>query len=119
MVSAAEATGLAAGGKGTGGGSGAPGALRTFREAFYACLRLHPKTRRAKKRYGCESAAVIRGTVVLVEVERLPRGERRRKPKKLWLCGGTEKASRTFPCCGGDTFVGSIWNILFAIGNRR
>ena len=25
------------------------------------------------------------GTVILVEVERLPRGERRRKPKKLWL----------------------------------
>lgn len=43
------------------------------------------KTRRAKERYGCESAAVIRGTVILVEVERLPRGERRRRPKKLWL----------------------------------
>ena len=46
---------------------------------------LHPKTRRARERYGCESAAVVRGTVILVEVERLPRGERRRKPKKLWL----------------------------------
>jgi hypothetical protein len=46
---------------------------------------LHPKTRRAKERYGCESAAVVRGTVVLVEVERLPRGERRRRPKRLWL----------------------------------
>jgi hypothetical protein len=28
---------------------------------------------------------VVRGTVVLVEVGRLPRGERRRKPKALWL----------------------------------
>lgn len=46
---------------------------------------LHPKTRRAGERYGSDSAAVVRGTVVLVEVERLPRGERRRKPKKLWL----------------------------------
>jgi hypothetical protein len=46
---------------------------------------LHPKTRRAHERYGSESAAVVRGTVVLVEVEKLPRGERRRKPKKLWL----------------------------------
>ena len=46
---------------------------------------LHPKTRRAEKRYGSNSACVIRGTVVLVEVGRLPRGERRRKPKKLWL----------------------------------
>lgn len=46
---------------------------------------LHPKTRRAAERYGAETASVVRGTVVLVEVERLPRGERRRKPKKLWL----------------------------------
>jgi hypothetical protein len=46
---------------------------------------LHPKTRRAAERYGSESAAVVRGTVVLVEVARLPSGERRRRPKKLWL----------------------------------
>lgn len=46
---------------------------------------LHPKTRRAKERYGATSAAVVEGTVILVEVERLPRGERRRKPKALWL----------------------------------
>lgn len=46
---------------------------------------LHPKTRRAAERYGSDSAAVVRGTVVLVEVERLPSGERRRRPKALWL----------------------------------
>jgi hypothetical protein len=46
---------------------------------------LHPKTRKAGERYGSDSAAVVRGTVVLVEVERLPRGERRRKPKRLWV----------------------------------
>ncbi len=46
---------------------------------------LHPKTRRATQRYGATTAAVVEGTVVLVEVERLPRGERRRKPKVLWL----------------------------------
>jgi hypothetical protein len=28
---------------------------------------------------------IVIGTLVLVEVERLPRGERRREPKKLWL----------------------------------
>jgi hypothetical protein len=50
-----------------------------------AWSRLHPKTRRAKECYGNESAAVVRGTVVLVEVERLPSGERRRRPKALWL----------------------------------
>jgi hypothetical protein len=46
---------------------------------------LHPKTRKAKERYGSESAAIVKGIVVLVEVQRLPRGERRRKPKALWL----------------------------------
>ena len=78
-----------------------------FRKRFYACLGrradtlfelcdallghvrawsgLHPKTRHAKERYGSETAAVVAGKVVLVEVERLPRGERRCKPKKLWL----------------------------------
>ncbi len=46
---------------------------------------LHPKTRKAAERYGSDSAAMVKGTVVLVEVQRLPRGERRRKPKMLWL----------------------------------
>lgn len=44
---------------------------------------LHPKTRRIGERYGCEKAPVVRGTVVLVEVSRLPRETR--KPKRLWL----------------------------------
>jgi hypothetical protein len=43
---------------------------------------LHPKTRRIAQRYGCEAAPVVKGTVVLVEVSRLPRETR--KPKKLW-----------------------------------
>ncbi len=44
---------------------------------------LHPKTRRIGERYGCEKAPIVCGTVVLVEVGRLPRETR--KPKKLWL----------------------------------
>lgn len=44
---------------------------------------LHPKTRRIGERYGCERAPVVKGTVVLVEVSRLPRETR--KPKKLWM----------------------------------
>ena len=46
---------------------------------------LHPKTRQAEERYGSKSACVVKGTVVLVQVGRLPQGERRRKPKDLWL----------------------------------
>ena len=45
--------------------------------------KLHPKTRRIGERYGCEAAPVVRGTVVLVEVNKLPRETR--KPKKLWM----------------------------------
>jgi hypothetical protein len=44
---------------------------------------LHPKTRRIAERYGCQRAPVVRGTVILVEVSKLPRETR--KPKKLWL----------------------------------
>jgi hypothetical protein len=45
---------------------------------------LHPKTRRiGGERYGCKRAPVVRGSVVLVEVGKLPR--QTRKPKKLWL----------------------------------
>ena len=68
-----------------------PTAEHHVRSADYGPVRvrawsgLHPKTRRAAERYGSESAAVVEGTAVLVEVERLPRGERRRKPKVLWL----------------------------------
>jgi DDE superfamily endonuclease len=54
---------------------------------------LHPKTRRAAERYGSESAAVVRGTVVMVEVERLPRGERRRKRPTSSGYGGTARAN--------------------------
>jgi hypothetical protein len=43
---------------------------------------LHPKTRRIGERYGCERAPVVQGTVILVEVGKLPR--QTRKPKKLW-----------------------------------
>jgi hypothetical protein len=32
---------------------------------------LHPKTRKVKERYGSESACVVKGTVVLVEVGRV------------------------------------------------
>ena len=68
-----------------------PTAEHHARSADYGDVRvrawagLHPKTRKAAERYGSETAAVVEGTVVLVEVGRLPRGERRRKPKALWL----------------------------------
>ena len=68
-----------------------PGPTREHRceSADYGSVRvrawsgLHPKTRRIGERYGCKRAPVVQGTVVLVEVGKLPR--QTRKPKKLWL----------------------------------
>jgi len=46
---------------------------------------LHPKVRNHDGRGSRGPLPIVVGTLVLVEVERLPRGERRRKPRILWL----------------------------------
>jgi hypothetical protein len=46
---------------------------------------LHPKVCLHEGRGTRGPLPIVKGTLVLVEVGRLPRGERRRKPKKLWL----------------------------------
>jgi hypothetical protein len=53
-----------------------------------AWANLHPKIRAHGGHEGRGSRRPLRivvGTLVLVEVERLPHGERRREPIKLWL----------------------------------
>jgi DDE superfamily endonuclease len=50
-----------------------------------AWARLHSKIQDHPTRGTRRPRPIIRGTLVLVEVGRLPRGERRRKPKELWL----------------------------------
>jgi DDE superfamily endonuclease len=69
---------------------------------------LHPKTRRIGERYGSEKAPVVTGTVILVEVSRLPRETR--KPKKLWLwwTGEGEPTSTSY---GEVTAAGSASNM--------
>ena len=80
-----------------------PSAERCYESDDYGSVRvrawsgLHPKTRRIGERYGCEKAPVVRGTVVLVEVGRLPRETR--KPKKLWLWFSGD----------GDLDLGLLW----------
>jgi hypothetical protein len=69
---------------------------------------LHPKTRRIGERYGCEAAPVVRGTVVLVEVSKLPR--QRPASRRSCGCGGAGRARRTSTSSGGRTAAGSIWN---------
>ena len=46
---------------------------------------LHPKVRAHEGRGSRGPLPIARGTLVLVEVERLPHGERRREAKELWL----------------------------------
>ena len=46
---------------------------------------LHPKVRAHEGRGSRGPLPIVGGTLVLVEVERLPHGERRREPRVLWL----------------------------------
>jgi len=50
-----------------------------------AWAKMHPKVRAYGGRGSRGPLPIVVGTLVLVEVERLPHGERRREPKKLWL----------------------------------
>jgi hypothetical protein len=50
-----------------------------------AWAEMHPKVRAHEGRGSRGPLPIAVGTLILVEVERLPRGERRREPKQLWL----------------------------------
>jgi hypothetical protein len=53
-----------------------------------AWANLHPKVCAHEGRGSRGPLPIVVGTLVLVEVGRLPRGERRREPKELWLWWG-------------------------------
>jgi len=50
-----------------------------------AFSKVHPKVRAHEGRGSRGPLPIAVGTLILVEVERLPRGERRREPRVLWL----------------------------------
>jgi hypothetical protein len=68
-----------------------PSTEYTCEDAGYGAVRvrawanLHPKVRAHEGQGSRGPLPIVRGTLVLVEVERLPRGERRREPRVLWL----------------------------------
>ncbi len=68
-----------------------PSAEHACEDAGYGVVRvrawasLHPKVASHKGRGSRGPLPIVVGTLVLVEVERLPRGERRREPRVLWL----------------------------------
>jgi hypothetical protein len=78
-----------------------PSAEYTCEDAGYGAVRvrawanLHPKVCAHEGRGSRGPLPIAVGTLVLVEVQRLPRGERRREPRVLWLWwhGGPEGAT--------------------------
>jgi hypothetical protein len=50
-----------------------------------AWAELHPKVQNHERRGTRGPLPIVVGTLILIEVERLPRGERRREPRVLWL----------------------------------
>jgi hypothetical protein len=68
-----------------------PSAEHHCEEAGYGSVRvrawagMHPKVHNHAGRGTRGPLPIVVGTLVLVEVERLPRGERRREPRVLWL----------------------------------
>ncbi len=68
-----------------------PSAEHACEDAGYGSVRvrawaeLHPKVQNHAGRGSRKPLPIVVGTLVLVEVERLPRGESRRKPRVLWL----------------------------------
>lgn len=68
-----------------------PSAEHVCKDAGYGTVRvrawaeLHPKVHNHEGRGSRGPLPIVVGTLILVEVERLPRGESRREPKVLWL----------------------------------
>ena len=68
-----------------------PSAEHRCKDAAYGCVRvrawaeMHPKVHNHAAKGTRGPLPTVVGTLILVEVERLPRGERRREPRVLWL----------------------------------
>src|SRR5829696_5069964 len=68
-----------------------PSAEHRCEDASYGCVRvrawaeLHPKVHNHAGMGTRGPLPLVVGTLILVEVERLPRGEKRREPRVLWL----------------------------------
>jgi hypothetical protein len=68
-----------------------PSAEHSCEDAGYGSVRvrawagLHPKVQNHEGRGSRGPLPIVVGTLLLVEVERLPRGERRREPRVLWM----------------------------------
>src|SRR3712207_5974048 len=77
-----------------------PSAEHACEDAGYGSVRvrawaeLHPKVHNHEGRGSRGPLPIVLGTLILVEVERLPRGESRREPRVFCGCGGTVRRGR-------------------------
>jgi hypothetical protein len=62
-----------------------------------AWAKMHPKVCTHQGKGSRGPLPIVVGTLVLVEVERLPRGERRRKPRVLWAMVAWSRRGDTEP----------------------
>ena len=104
-----------------------PSAEHACEDAGYGTVRvrawagLHPKVQAHAGRGSRGPTPIVVGTLVLVEVERLPRGERRREPRVLCGCGGTvlrRPPRQSWTCSGVLTRGASTWSTPFASSSR-
>jgi hypothetical protein len=101
-----------------------PSTEYTCEDAGYGAVRvrawanLHPKVRAHEGRGSRGPLPIVVGTLVLVEVERLPRGERRREPRGFCGCGGMVRENPILVSSGERTSGASIWSIPSACSNR-
>jgi hypothetical protein len=73
----------------------------------HAWAGLHPKQHRHPGHGSRGPRPIVRGTILCVQVERVP--ARTRPPKVLW-CGGPAPAPEISTLPGGRTFAGSTWS---------
>ncbi len=104
-----------------------PSAEHACEDVGYGAVRvrawadLHPKVRAHEGRGSRGPLPIVVGTLVLVEVERLPRGEGRREPRVLWLWWASPERgpSRIWACSGAPMRGASTWNTPSASSSKR
>jgi hypothetical protein len=84
-----------------------------------ACAGVHTKTHNHPAKGSYRTKATVRGTLILVEVERLPR-QTTPDPhsQNVCGCGGADRTNRTWRSSGGPTCIGSTWSTPTASVSR-
>ena len=103
-----------------------PSAEHRCEDAGHGCVRvrawaeLHPKVHNHAGKGTRGPLPIVVGTLILVEGERLPRGERRREPRVLWLWWhGPEGTTPDLGLSGAPTSGASTWSTPSGFSSKR